>query len=123
MAEFCPGRPAPLQVMVYVCAPVPWRITVVDPEVASEPDQAPLAVHPVALVLDQVSVALWPGATAAGLMEMIAVAFGGGGVEFIEDDEPPLQPERTKAEKRNRREAQEQNVPPGACKRIRPPFR
>jgi hypothetical protein len=100
VAELSPGRPVPEHVTVYFWAALPWSMTVEDPEVASDPDQAPLAVQDVAFELDQVSVALCPGMTAAGLMETRATALGGGGVTGAVV--PPLQPERTKAETRKR---------------------
>ena len=44
----------------------PCRITVEEPEVAIEPDHAPLPVQEVAFELDQLMVALCPGSTALG---------------------------------------------------------
>lgn len=69
-----------------------------EPEIASEPDQEPLAVHDVALVLDHVRVALWPGITALGVIESVAVALGAG-VVLVIDDDPEPQPERTKTDR------------------------
>src|SRR5205814_4797175 len=75
-------------------------MTVMEPDVPSVPDQVPLPVQARALVLVHERVALWPGITALGLMETLAVAFGAGGVEMM-FELPLLQPERTKAERRN----------------------
>lgn len=69
-----------------------------EPEIASVPDHEPPAVHDVALVLDHVRVALWPGITALGVIESVAVDLGAGGV-LVVDDDPEPQPERTKAER------------------------
>jgi hypothetical protein len=43
--------------------------TVLDPEVGTVPDQASEALQEVALVDDQVSVAVWPAVIAAGAAE------------------------------------------------------
>jgi hypothetical protein len=96
-------------------------MTVAEPEVGWEPDQASLAVHDVALVLDHVSVALSPGVTAAGAMERVVVTAGGGGVEWIEE-EPLLQPERTRAQKRTIK-VPDRSFLFRAGAYIRPPFR
>jgi hypothetical protein len=69
-----------------------------EPEIARVPDQEPPAVHDVAFVLDHVRVALWPGITALGVIESVAVALGAGGV-FVVGDDPEPQPERTKADR------------------------
>jgi hypothetical protein len=49
-------------------------MTVIDPAIAMVPDHVPDALHDVACPVDQVKVALWPGATVAGLMEMLMKA-------------------------------------------------
>lgn len=122
VAEFCPGSPAPMQFNVKVCAPVPCSITVVEPEIACAPDHAPLPVHDVALLLVQLRVALWPGMTALGLIEILTVAFGGGcGVRV--DFAPPLQPERTKAETRRMTKIRDRGFLVSASRCITPPFR
>ena len=122
MAELFAPKPAPVQVTVYVCAAAPWSITVVEPEVATEPDQAPLAVQDVAFALDQVTVAFWPGVTALGLMDMDAVALGGGGVGVTEEEPPLLQPERTKADRRQRKTTGQRGLPVRAGTCISPPI-
>jgi len=69
-----------------------------EPDVATDADHAPLAVQEVALALDHVRVALCPGITAAGLMDMLTVGLGAGcgvGTEV-----PPPQLERTKEERK-----------------------
>ena len=91
----------------------------VEPEVPRVPDHAPLAVQEVAFWLDQLRVALCPGMTALGLTEIEATEFGTGvemGVEV-----PPLQPERTKAERRNNKQNRERGFPVFAGNCIRPP--
>ena len=77
------------------------------PDVASAPDQAPLAVQDVALELVQVRVALWPGITALGLMVRVTIAFSVGCTGVTAGVELLLQPERTKAERRNKTETKE----------------
>jgi hypothetical protein len=51
----------------------PCSVTVLEPDVASEPDQAPPAVQDLALALDQVMVALCPGITALGLIASLTI--------------------------------------------------
>jgi hypothetical protein len=46
------------------------------PEVANVPDQAPLAVHEVALVEDHVTVTLCPTVIVVGLADSVTVAAG-----------------------------------------------
>lgn len=58
-------------------APVDWV-----PEVALAPDQAPEAVHEVALVEDQVNVEDCPETMVVGLAASDTVGTGGGGGEF-----------------------------------------
>jgi hypothetical protein len=101
VAVACPGRPAPEQISVYVCAAGPFNITVVEPEVASVPDHVPLAVQDEAFALDHVRVALCPGETALGEMERLVLAGGACGGEMAVF--APEQPERTKAKTRSGR--------------------
>ena len=67
--------PVPVQVSVYVAfalsAPVDW-----EPLVALEPDQAPEAVHEVALLDDHVKVEAAPLAIVLGLALRLTVAVG-----------------------------------------------
>jgi hypothetical protein len=60
VAEALPLPPLPVQVKVYVSDPAIVGVSAAVPLVASVPLQAPLAVHVVALVDDQVNVALEP---------------------------------------------------------------
>ena len=92
-----------------------------EPETASAPDQEPLAVQEVALVLDQVRVALWPGITALGVIKSVAVALGAGGV-FVVDDDPEPQPERTKADRSKTTITKECRLLPNAGTCISPPL-
>jgi len=55
------------------------------PLVGSLPLQAPLAVHEVALLVDQVSVALCPATMVVGCTPSVIVGVGGG----IEEPPPP----------------------------------
>ena len=57
-AEPLPDPPAPEHVSVYVSVAAALGVTVLVPLVPSAPLQAPLAVHEVAFVEDQVNVAL-----------------------------------------------------------------
>ena len=63
---------------MYVCAVAPSNCTVVDPEMAGDPDHAPLAVQSEAFEVDQLRVALCPGMTDAGVI-LIRTAAGGAG--------------------------------------------
>jgi hypothetical protein len=60
-------------------------------------------VQAVALALDQVRVALWPGITALGLTDMVIVGLGADCGVVTEVPPPPPQLERTKAEKRSKK--------------------
>ena len=95
-------------------------MTVVEPYAAKAPDQAPLAVQALACELDQVSVALWPGVTAAGFSERVAVALGGGVLPMVVCGMVRLHPERTKARRRKRR--QDNGILYGVGKCISPRF-
>jgi hypothetical protein len=64
------------------------------PLVASAPVQPPLALHPVALVDDQVSMADEPLSTETGLAVRVAVGIAGAGVE---PEDPPPQAASPKA--------------------------
>jgi len=119
VTDFSPGRPPPEQVTVYFCAACPWSVTVVEPDVPSVPDQAPLAVQELAFWLDQVRVALCPGITALGLMEIEATEFAAGGA--IGTELPPLHPERTKAERTRSKQNREKGFPVFVGNCIRPP--
>lgn len=74
--------PVPVQVSVYVALVVRAPVVAV-PDVAFAPDQAPLAVHDVALVLDQVSVDEAPEAMLAG--EALIVAVGADVIATVAD--------------------------------------
>jgi hypothetical protein len=82
-AVACP--PAPLQDREYIEFWV--TTTLLEPEVASAPLQAPDAVHEVAFVEDQVSVTDPSAATPVEELEMLAV--GGGAVELLSPPPPP----------------------------------
>jgi hypothetical protein len=64
---------APEQVSVYEAVPAAVGVTVSVPLVGCVPLQAPLAVQDVAFVEDQVSVALCPSASEAGLIESVTL--------------------------------------------------
>lgn len=100
VAEAWAGKPVPEQYRLKVSAAGPGNTTLIEPDVAILPDQAPLAVHTMASVLDHVSVAVCPGITLLGLTETVAVALGGGVVDRLGDkvDHAP-HPERTETEK------------------------
>lgn len=74
-----PVPPAPVHASVNtevcVSAAVTWL-----PEVDLAPDQAPDAVHEVALLLDHDSVEVPPDATCAGLADNVTVGAGGSAV-------------------------------------------
>lgn len=63
-----------------------------EPLVVSLPDQAPEAVQEVALVADQVSVALPPSVTVLGLAVKLIVGAGAAGVTETVDDCVALPP-------------------------------
>ena len=67
--------PVPVQLRMYVDVPV--GVTLVLPLVDSEPDQLPLAVQVVALVLDQDSVELAPDWICVGLAVRVTVGATG----------------------------------------------
>ena len=70
--------PAPVQVTVnVVCDTIAGDTWL--PEVASAPLQPPLAVQPVAFVLDQLSVTVPPELTCIALDDSVAVGLGGVG--------------------------------------------
>jgi hypothetical protein len=121
VAAFCPGSPVPEHVRLYVCAVAFCSITVKEPDAAIVPDQAPLPVQELASVLVQVSVALWPGMTALGLIERLTVAFGPG-CEAVIVVGDLLQPERTKVEKRRNNKTKERDFPVSEDTFIKPPF-
>lgn len=68
--------PLPVQARVYVSVPACVGVSVAVPLVASEPLQAPLAVHDVALVADHVSVALLPTAIVVGDIPIVTTGAG-----------------------------------------------
>jgi len=67
-----------VQVNVYVRVPLVVGMTTWDPLVASVPDQAPDALHEVALLVDQVTVALWPTVIVVGAIDIEIVGASGG---------------------------------------------
>jgi hypothetical protein len=73
----------PLQVNVYTELPAAVGVTVAEPLAVCAPVQAPLAVHAVPLLEDQVTVALWPAVMVVGLTAMVMAAA---------DMPPPLPP-------------------------------
>lgn len=97
-------------------------MTLVEPEVPSVPDQAPLAVHEVAFPVVHVIVALCPGITEVGASDSVTIAAGVGGVGVVGVVTLELQPERTKAEKRSTIASKESEflLSAGTC--ITPPF-
>jgi hypothetical protein len=64
----------PLQVNEYTALPTAVGVTLVEPLAGCAPLQAPLAVHAVPLLEDQVTVALWPAVTVVGLTAMVMAA-------------------------------------------------
>ena len=64
--------------------PLELGVTLKVPLVASVPLHAPLAVQEVALVDDQVSVALWPTVIEVGDTAIVTVGTGGGAVTVKE---------------------------------------
>jgi hypothetical protein len=98
---------------------LPCRITFAEPDVGCVPDQAPLPLQAVAWLLVQETVALWPGITELGVMEIVTDADGAGCVNEMADVAPPPQPERTRAERTMIRKTKERDfVSAGTC--IRP---
>lgn len=80
--------PAPVQfrpkVVLAVSAPVDSL-----PEVGFDPDQPPVAEHPVAPVVDQVRLADAPAATVVG--EALRLTVGGGVPPWLPEPPPPPQ--------------------------------
>lgn len=76
VAEAPPLPPLPVQVKVYVAVPALEGVSVAVPLAASVPLQAPLAVHEVAFVDDQVRVALDPRVIVVGLTDKVTVGCG-----------------------------------------------
>ena len=72
-------------------------MTFIDPLIAGDPVQSPLAVHAVAFAASQLRVADCPGSTELGFTVMVRVAAGGGGGGGGTTLDLPPQPERTKA--------------------------
>ena len=96
-------------------------MTVIDPEVGSEPDHVPLALQPVAFEVLQVRVALWPGSTATGLSEILSDV-GAAGVDVVRIEFGPLlHPERTSNEMDRNAKAKERRFLVRAGKCIGPP--
>ncbi len=75
--------PAPTQVSVYVAAALSAPVDD-EPLMASVPDQAPEAVHEVALVADQLNLALAPLTTVPGLAVSVTVGAEAAGFTEIE---------------------------------------
>jgi hypothetical protein len=67
-----------VQLRVYVTLPAPAGVTDCVPLVASVPVHPPLAVQLLALVVDQVKVALWPSVMVVGATENVTVGANGG---------------------------------------------
>jgi hypothetical protein len=76
VVEAPPVPPLPAHVSVYVSVPAAAGVSDCVPLVFCVPLQAPLAVHEVALVDDQVNVALEPRVMAAELKERVTVGCG-----------------------------------------------
>jgi hypothetical protein len=76
VAEALPLPPLPVQVKVYVSDPVAEGVSEVVPLAASDPLQAPLAVHDVAFVDDHVRVTLEPRVIEVELNDKLTVGFG-----------------------------------------------
>ena len=76
VAEALPLPPLPVQVKVYVSEPAAEGVSVAVPLVASVPLQAPLAVHEVAFVDDQVRVALAPRVMELEFSDKVTVGCG-----------------------------------------------
>jgi hypothetical protein len=97
-------------------------MTVAEPDMASVPAQAPLAVQDVAFSLVQVMVALCPGITEIGVRLRVTNAGGGGWVKVAAGVTLELQPERTKAERRSTTASKESDFLDSAGNCITPPF-
>src|SRR5262249_27264276 len=69
--------PGPVQVSVYVPTPADAVVTLRRPPRGRVPPQAPVAVHAVAFVADQLSVAVWPRTIADG--STVNATVGGDG--------------------------------------------
>ena len=70
--------------------PLLSTVTPCEPEAASAPLQPPEAVQEVALLLDQLSVLLWPSATAVGLAEKFTAGAGTPLTLTVFETVPPL---------------------------------
>ncbi|HZF16518.1 MAG TPA: hypothetical protein VE046_11290 [Steroidobacteraceae bacterium] len=83
--------PAPVHVSVNVLLAALNAPVLAVPESALLPDQAPLAVHAVALVDDQVSVELPPLTTLVGLAVSVTAGAGGAVTATVTDasSDPP----------------------------------
>lgn len=97
-------------------------MTLVEPEVATVPDQALLAVHEVAFEAVQVSVALCPGITEAGARVRATMAGRAGGVVVAAVVTLELQPERTKAERKSTTASKGSEALDSAGTCMTPPF-
>jgi hypothetical protein len=97
-------------------------MTVAEPDMASVPAQAPLAVQDVAFSLVQVMVALCPGITELGVTLRVTNAGGGGVVKVAALVDFLPQPEKTKAERRSTTASKESDFLDSAGTCITPPF-
>jgi hypothetical protein len=86
-AEALALPPGPVQVSMYVSVPATLGETVRLPDVACVPLHAPLAMQELALLLDQVSVALLPTAIEEGFTPIVTVGDGVGDVTTLNDFE------------------------------------
>jgi hypothetical protein len=84
VTELEPVPPAPVQLNMNVL-PVVSALVESEPEVASAPDHAPLAVQLVALVDDQVRVLEPPLVTLVGLALIVTVGAGGAVTVTVAD--------------------------------------
>jgi hypothetical protein len=75
--------PAPVHVRVKTCEPAVAGVSLTVPDTPSPPLHAPLAVHAVAFVDDQVSAADVPIMTAVGLTEIVTVGAGVTGARTV----------------------------------------
>ena len=80
LVKLLPAPPGPLQVMVKVLGPTVYGVCGEVPAGGSGPGQAPDAMHPVALVADQVILVVCPWLMTAGLAEIVTTGGGVGGV-------------------------------------------
>jgi hypothetical protein len=77
--------PAPVQLSVNISSPAAAGVSLIEPDTASLPLHPPLAVHAVALVDDQVSVAEVPTVTDVGFTAMVTVGAGGAVAVSVAD--------------------------------------